>query len=82
MTQKENKPFICYHPGETLSEKLDFINSFNRSGRTFTETNWKDCRKASRASQMLPVHVVSELLRSMGVVLTVDDKTLDVVVSA
>ena len=74
-------PFLA-EKGHTLSEKLDFINSFNRSGRTFTETNWKDCRKASRASQMLPVHVVSELLRSMGVVLTVDDKTLDVVVSA
>ena len=23
MTQKENKPFVCYHPGETLREKLD-----------------------------------------------------------
>ena len=73
-------PFLAEkHP---IKEKLDFINSFNDSCRIFSESNWKDCRKASRASQMLPIQHISDLLKSMGAVMLKEEKTMNVVLDA
>ena len=46
-----------------ISEKLDYINSLNKSQKVFTLNNWKDCRKAARKSQMLNKNFIVELLK-------------------
>ena len=58
---------IPYLDREDLSvaEKISWINSFNTTGKEFTISNWKDCRKKSREGQMLSEDVLYELLTAM-----------------
>jgi hypothetical protein len=49
----------------TVREKIDWINTFNRSKKKFTENTWKDCRKQTRVSQILPEDVFINLLDEM-----------------
>ena len=54
-------------PDHTVQQKVDWINSFNRSKKKFTVNAWKDCRKQTRASQILPESVYIDLLKEMMV---------------
>lgn len=49
----------------TLKEKLEWINQHNDSGKKFTESNWKDCRKPNRWSSMLPRELIQDKLKEL-----------------
>ena len=46
----------------SVSEKIEYINKHNSSGKKFTLNNWKDARKPSRQSNMLPDEFLQEKL--------------------
>lgn len=46
----------------SLQEKLAFINSLNKSKKVFDLNNWKNSRKVERVAQMLPFHMIADLL--------------------
>ena len=52
-------------PDHTVQQKVDWINRFNRSEKKFTISTWKDCRKQTRASQILPEETFIDLLCEM-----------------
>lgn len=52
-------------PDHTVQEKVDWINQFNTSRKKFNVNSWKDCRKQSRASQMLPESIFIDKLDQM-----------------
>ena len=47
---------------KTVEEKLIYINSHNSTGKPFTESHWKNARRPERASQMLPVELLGDVL--------------------
>ena len=49
----------------SVADKVDWINTFNKSKKKFTVNTWKDCRKQTRQSQMLPLELVKDLLLEM-----------------
>ena len=49
----------------SVAEKVDWINTFNKSKKKFTENTWKDCRKQTRASQILSESLFIDLLKDM-----------------
>ena len=49
----------------TLAQKLKWLFKFNRSDREFTINTWKDCRKQTRKSRMLPESMYLDLLAEM-----------------
>ena len=46
----------------SLKEKIDFINTLNKSGKKFTKSDWKNCRRPERKSQMLDRKYIVDLL--------------------
>ena len=52
-----------------LSEKIDFINSLNKSGKRFGKNDWKNCRRPERQSQMLDKKYIMDLLEECGAVI-------------
>lgn len=54
---------------ESVAEKINIINSHNRSNKQFNENAWKNSRKPERASQMLPQNLIQELLDEFNYVL-------------
>lgn len=50
---------------QTLDEKLDYINSHNSTGKVFTQSHWKNARRPERASQMLPVELLTDTLAEL-----------------
>lgn len=48
-----------------VEEKIGWINSFNKSNKKFTINTWKDCRKQNRASQILEIDLIKDVLQSM-----------------
>lgn len=49
-----------------VDDKLAWINDFNASKRRFKESDWKNCRRQDRQSQMLDRDEVDDLLKAMG----------------
>ena len=49
----------------TVADKLEWINRFNASSRTFKESDWKNCRRQNRIGQMLERTLVMDLLSAM-----------------
>ena len=53
-------------PDKSVAEKVEWINHFNDSKKkTFTVNTWKDCRKQTRASQVLSESLYIDKLMSM-----------------
>ena len=52
-----------------LNEKIDFINSLNKSGKRFGKNDWKNCRRPERKSQMLDKKYITDLLEECGAIL-------------
>lgn len=53
-------------PDHTVAEKVAWINTFNTSQKKkFTENTWKDCRKQTRASQILSESLFIDKLKDM-----------------
>lgn len=52
-----------------LNEKIDFINSLNKSGKRFGKNDWKNCRRPERKSQMLDKKYITDLLEQCGAIL-------------
>lgn len=50
---------------KTVEEKVAWINLFNSSKKKFTVNTWKDCRKQTRASQVLSEDLYIDLLKEM-----------------
>lgn len=50
---------------ETVADKIDFINKYNDSKKLFNINNWKDARKPSRQSNMLPDEFLMDKLNEM-----------------
>ncbi len=50
---------------KTLDEKLAYINSHNSTGKVFTQSHWKNARRPERASQMLPVELLTDTLAEL-----------------
>lgn len=50
---------------KTVEEKLAYINSHNSTGKVFKESHWKNARRPERASQMLPVELLTETLAEL-----------------
>lgn len=59
-----NIPFLD-STGNTVEEKVAWINKFNRSEKVFTVNTWKDTRKQNRISQMLPEEMFIDILKEM-----------------
>lgn len=51
---------------ESLADKLAVINKYNHSNKAFNENAWKNSRKPERASQMLPVELIQDLLQELN----------------
>ncbi len=51
--------------GLSVADKLSWINSFNESKKQFTETDWKNCRRQNRQSQMLEYTFIKDMLEEM-----------------
>ena len=49
-----------------LEEKLEWINAFNTSTRTFKESDWKNCRRPERVASILPIDIIGDLIASMS----------------
>lgn len=49
----------------SVDDKVEWINKFNKSSKRFTVNTWKDCRKQTRLSQMLPEQVFEAKVREM-----------------
>lgn len=60
----------------TVDEKIAYINSLNKSEKKFTLLNWKNCRRPERASQMLPIEMMSEMFAEAGVTVELKDDTV------
>ena len=52
-------------PDKSVAEKVAWINQFNDSQKEFTVNTWKDCRKQTRASQVLSEALYIEKLKDM-----------------
>ena len=52
-------------PDKSVAEKVAWINQFNESQKEFTVNTWKDCRKQTRASQVLSEALYIEKLKDM-----------------
>ena len=53
-------------PDHSVAEKVAWINTFNASQKKkFTENTWKDCRKQTRASQILSEPLFIDKLKDM-----------------
>jgi hypothetical protein len=64
-TMPVNIPFLD-DPSHTVAEKVDWINQFNGSEKKkFTVNTWKDCRKQTRASQILSESLFIDKLKDM-----------------
>ena len=57
-------PFLD-DPNHSVKEKVAWINHFNDSEKDFTENTWKDCRKQTRASQVLTEMLFIDKLKDM-----------------
>jgi hypothetical protein len=55
--------------GTTVADKIAWVNGFNASKRAFKESDWKNCRRQNRQSQMLDRSEVDDLLKRMGAVI-------------
>ena len=53
----------------SLNEKINFINSLNKSGKRFGKNDWKNCRRPERKSQMLDKKYIMDLLEECGAVI-------------
>lgn len=53
--------------GLSVADKLSWINSFNKSKKQFTETDWKNCRRQNRQSQMLEYTFIKDMLEVMQI---------------
>ena len=51
---------------ESVSDKLAVINKYNNTKKAFNENAWKNARRPERASQMLPVELIQDLLQEMN----------------
>lgn len=51
---------------ESVKDKLEIINRYNHSNKTFNENAWKNSRKPERASNMLPKELILDLLQEMN----------------
>lgn len=49
----------------TVAEKVSWVNSHNTSGKPFTVSDWKNCRRADRQEHMLPDAVIADKLHEM-----------------
>ena len=61
-------PYIS-EKNRCLNEKIDFINSLNKSGKRFGKNDWKNCRRLERKSQMLDKKYIKDLLEESGAVI-------------
>ena len=53
-------------PDKSVDEKVDWINQFNGSAKKkFSVNTWKDCRKQTRASQVLSEALFIDKLKDM-----------------
>lgn len=52
---------------KTVEEKLSYINSHNSTGKPFTMSHWKNARRPERASQMLPIELLGDMLAELRV---------------
>ena len=52
-------------PNISVADKVEWINQFNSSRKNFTLNTWKDCRKQTRASQVLSESLYIDLLQEM-----------------
>lgn len=52
-----------------LNEKISFINGLNKSGKRFNKSDWKNCRRPERKSQMLDKKYIMDLLEESGAVI-------------
>ena len=53
----------------SLKEKVDFINTLNKSRKKFTKSDWKNSRRPERKSQMLDKKFILDLLDECGAVI-------------
>ena len=51
--------------GKTVSEKCDWINTHNTSGKKFTVSDWKNARRPERQANMLPYEMIEEKLNEL-----------------
>lgn len=51
--------------GLSVKDKVSWVNQFNKSKKQFTESDWKNCRKQNRASQMLDRKLCEDTLAAM-----------------
>lgn len=42
------------------------VNKYNHTNKEFNENAWKNARRPERASQMLPVELIQDLLQEMN----------------
>ncbi|MBR2207761.1 MAG: hypothetical protein IJ859_03035 [Synergistaceae bacterium] len=52
-------------PNKSVKGKVEWINKFNNSGKLFTESSWKNCRRKDRAEQIVSEEDCRELLERM-----------------
>lgn len=50
---------------KTVKEKVAWIEKFNKSGKPFTESSWKNCGRKDRKNQMISKDDCKELLEMM-----------------
>ncbi len=59
-----NIPFLD-DAEKSVAEKVEWINKYNHSSKVFTVNTWKDCRKQTRISQMLPEALFIDKVKEM-----------------
>ncbi|MDD3485884.1 MAG: hypothetical protein PHI26_04515 [Atopobiaceae bacterium] len=55
-------------PALSVEDKCAWVNQFDKSKKAFTPADWKNARRQTRQSQMLPRECVADMLQAMGAV--------------